>query len=40
MSARTAEAIRQFERDNDLPVTGEASVTLLRQLRTSVNTQN
>ncbi len=40
MSTRTAEAIRQFERENDLPVTGEASVTLLRQLRTSVNTQN
>ena len=33
MNARTAEAIRQFERDNDLPVTGEASVSLLRQLR-------
>jgi len=28
-----AEAIRQFERNNDLPVTGEASVSLLRQLR-------
>ena len=33
MNARTAEAIREFERDNDLPVTGEASVSLLRQLR-------
>ncbi len=33
MSTRTAEAIRQFERANDLPVTGEASVSLLRQLR-------
>ncbi len=33
MNAKTAEAIRQFERDNDLPVTGEASVSLLRQLR-------
>ncbi|MEQ1784026.1 MAG: peptidoglycan-binding protein, partial [Hyphomonadaceae bacterium] len=33
MSPRTAEAIRQFERANDLPVTGEASVSLLRQLR-------
>lgn len=33
LNARTAEAIRQFERDNDLPVTGEASVSLLRQLR-------
>ena len=32
-SPRTAEAIRQFERANDLPVTGEASVSLLRQLR-------
>ncbi len=40
MSTRTAEAIRQFERENDLPVTGEASVSLLRQLRTSVNTKN
>jgi localization factor PodJL len=33
MSPRTAEAIRQFERANDLPVSGEASVSLLRQLR-------
>jgi localization factor PodJL len=33
MSPRTAEAIRQFERANDLTVTGEASVSLLRQLR-------
>jgi peptidoglycan hydrolase-like protein with peptidoglycan-binding domain len=33
MNTRTAEAIRQFERNNDLPVTGEASVSLLRQLR-------
>lgn len=33
MSPRTADAIRQFERANDLPVTGEASVSLLRQLR-------
>lgn len=33
LNAKTAEAIRQFERDNDLPVTGEASVSLLRQLR-------
>ena len=33
LNTRTAEAIRQFERDNDLPVTGEASVSLLRQLR-------
>ena len=33
MNTRTAEAIRQFERDNDLPVTGDASVSLLRQLR-------
>jgi localization factor PodJL len=35
MSTRTADAIRQFERANDLPVTGEASVSLLRQLRTA-----
>ena len=33
LSTRTADAIRQFERANDLPVTGEASVSLLRQLR-------
>lgn len=33
MNTRTADAIRQFERANDLPVTGEASVSLLRQLR-------
>jgi len=32
-STRTAEAIRQFERANNLPVTGEASVTLLTRLR-------
>jgi len=30
--ARTVEAIRAFERDKGLPVTGEASVPLLRQL--------
>jgi localization factor PodJL len=33
MTPRTADAIRQFERSNDLPVTGDASVSLLRQLR-------
>jgi localization factor PodJL len=33
ISARTEEAIRQFERANELPVTGEASVSILRQLR-------
>jgi localization factor PodJL len=33
MNTRTAEAIRQFERANDLPVTGEASASLLRELR-------
>ena len=33
MSTRTAEAIRNFQRENDLPVTGEASVSLLGQLR-------
>jgi localization factor PodJL len=33
LTQRTADAIRQFERSNDLPVTGEASVSLLRQLR-------
>jgi localization factor PodJL len=35
LSTRTADAIRQFERANDLPVTGEASVSILRQLRTA-----
>lgn len=35
MNTRTAEAIRQFERDNGLPVTGEASVSLLDQLRSA-----
>jgi len=35
LSTRTADAIRQFERANDLPVTGEATVSLLRQLRTA-----
>ena len=35
MTSRTAEAIRQFERANELPVNGEASVSLLRQLRTA-----
>jgi len=37
MNTRTAEAIRQFERDNDMPVTGQASVSLVRQLRMAVN---
>lgn len=37
MTTRTAEAIRQFERANDLPVTGEASVSLLRQLRAAAD---
>jgi len=35
MTSRTADAIRQFERANELPVNGEASVSLLRQLRTA-----
>jgi localization factor PodJL len=35
MNTRTAEAIRNFQRENDLPVTGEASVSLLGQLRAS-----
>ena len=40
-SFKTEEAIRAFERDNDLPVTGEASVSLLRHLRTaSLNAAN
>ncbi|MEZ6028916.1 MAG: peptidoglycan-binding protein [Hyphomonadaceae bacterium] len=33
MNSRTADAIRQFQRANDLSITGEASVSLLRQLR-------
>jgi localization factor PodJL len=37
MNTRTAEAIRQFERSNDMPVTGQASVSLVRQLRIAVN---
>lgn len=37
MNTRTAEAIRQFERENDMPVTGQASVSLVRQLRMAVN---
>ena len=37
MNTRTAEAIRQFERNNDMPVTGQASVSLVRQLRIAVN---
>lgn len=40
MSTRTADAIRQFERANDLPVTGEASVSLLRQLRAAADDRN
>jgi localization factor PodJL len=32
----TIEAIKAFERDSKLPVTGEASVTLLKQLRQAV----
>lgn len=33
LSVRTSEAIRNFQRDHSLPVTGEASVSLLGQLR-------
>jgi localization factor PodJL len=33
LNAKTELAIREFEKDNELPVTGEASVSLLRQLR-------
>lgn len=35
-NTRTAEAIRQFERANNLPVTGEASVSLLTRLRAAL----
>jgi membrane-bound lytic murein transglycosylase B len=36
VTGRTAEAIRSFERDNGLPVTGEPGLNLLRQLRMAV----
>ncbi len=36
VTGRTSEAIRAFERDNSLPVTGEAGLNLLRQLRMAV----
>jgi localization factor PodJL len=39
-SAATQNAIRAFESDNELPMTGQPSVTLLRHLRTSLNTAN
>jgi localization factor PodJL len=38
LTPKTQDAIRSFEKDNELPVTGEGSVTLLRQLRMA--TQN
>jgi localization factor PodJL len=41
LNAKTQDAIRAFEADNELPVTGEASVTLLRQLRSAtLNSDN
>jgi localization factor PodJL len=40
VSAATQNAIRAFESDNELPLTGLPSVTLLRHLRTSLNTAN
>jgi localization factor PodJL len=40
LSSVTQDAIKAFQADNELPVTGEASVTLLRQLRTAVNTSD
>jgi peptidoglycan hydrolase-like protein with peptidoglycan-binding domain len=40
VNAPTQNAIRAFESDNELPLTGQPSVTLLRQLRTSLNTAN
>jgi localization factor PodJL len=39
-SAATQNAIRAFESDNELPLTGQPSVTLLRKLRTSLNAAN
>jgi len=41
LDPKTQEAIKAFEGDNELPVTGEASVTLLRQLRAAtLNSDN
>jgi localization factor PodJL len=40
VSAATQNAIRAFEADNELALTGQPSVTLLRHLRTSLNTAN
>jgi localization factor PodJL len=40
VSAATQHAIRAFEADNELALTGQPSVTLLRHLRTSLNTAN
>ena len=40
VNAATQNAIRAFESDNELPLTGLPSVTLLRHLRTSLNTAN
>ncbi|HEX5008097.1 MAG TPA: peptidoglycan-binding protein [Hyphomonadaceae bacterium] len=40
VSATTQNAIRAFEADNELTLTGQPSVTLLRHLRTSLNTAN
>lgn len=41
LNPKTQAAIRAFEGDNELPVTGEASVTLLRQLRAAtLNSDN
>jgi localization factor PodJL len=38
LTVQTQNAIKAFQSDNELPVTGEASVTLLRQLRTAAIT--
>jgi localization factor PodJL len=38
--AATAEAIRKFEKDNRLPVTGEATIPLLRQLKSATLSAN
>ena len=41
LNSKTLEAIKAFESDNELPVTGEATVTLLRQLRiATLNSDN
>jgi localization factor PodJL len=41
LTPKTQDAIRAFENDNEMPVTGEASLSLLRQMRTAtLNSDN